>query len=102
MQYNTALGFLMSGLGLLCLTENRAWVARAWGILVTLVGTATLAEYALAIDLGIDELLMEHYIRVKTSHVGRMAPNLSVRLRFVSTAGVREPCTRSRSELPLR
>lgn len=44
MQYNTALGFLLSGLGLRCLTGNRAGVGGACGILVMLVGTATLAE----------------------------------------------------------
>ena len=46
--------------------------------LVFLIGTLTLIEYVSGINLGIDQLFMEHYIGVKTSHPGRMAPNTAL------------------------
>ena len=77
MQYNTALGFLLSGLGLiLAIRGSRG--AGACGILVMLIGILTLAEYLFGIDLSIDQLLMQHYITVETSHPGRMAPNTAL------------------------
>lgn len=78
MQYNTALGFLLSGLGLLVITGGSRGAGMACGIFVMLIGLLTLAEYILGIDLGIDQLLMKHYITVKTSHPGRMAPNTAL------------------------
>ncbi len=78
MQYNTALGFAFSGLGLLALLLG----ARLWQQLAALavlsVGVLTLIEYIVGVDLGIDQLFMEHYIGVKTSHPGRMAPNTAL------------------------
>ncbi len=34
--------------------------------------------HTLDVDLGIDQLFMEHSITVKTSHPGRMAPNTAL------------------------
>lgn len=50
----------------------------ACGVLVLFIGALTLAEYIFGIEPGIDQLLMEHYITVKTSHPGRMAPNTAM------------------------
>lgn len=78
MQYNTAMGFLLSGVGLLALVYKLPRLVLASGGLVAAVGTLTLIEYIFGVDLGIDQLFMEHYIGVKTSHMGRMAPNTAL------------------------
>jgi len=78
MQYNTALGLLLSGLGLHALIDGRHCVTALAGAAVALIGILTLVEYSLALDLGIDQLLMNHYITVGTPHPGRMAPNTAI------------------------
>lgn len=79
MQYNTALGFLLSGIGIFTLSHKK-WhrLALLCGILIGSIGFLTLLQYLLNIDLGIDQLFMEHYILTKTSHPGRMAPNTAL------------------------
>ena len=77
MQYNTALGFLIGGLGLL-VVSSRPGLAGTCGAAIGALGLLTLIQYILVIDLGIDQALMEHYITVETSHPGRMAPNTAL------------------------
>jgi signal transduction histidine kinase/CheY-like chemotaxis protein/methyl-accepting chemotaxis protein len=84
MQYNTALGFLLSGLGLMFLHLGFSRLLTFVGTLVLLIGSLTLIEYVFGFDLGVDQLLMEHYITTETSHPGRMAPNTA--LCFVLTS----------------
>lgn len=91
MQYNTALGFLLSGIGLFKLTTNHRWqpngvidiVGFMCGLSVMLIGGLSLLQYIINADLAIDQLFMDAYITVKTSHPGRMAPNTG--LCFVLT-----------------
>jgi signal transduction histidine kinase/DNA-binding response OmpR family regulator len=78
MQYNTALGFARGGLALLGLAWSRSRLARLTSVLVLLTGVLTLIEYGFGIDLHIDQLFMEHYIDLKTSNPGRMAPNTAL------------------------
>jgi signal transduction histidine kinase/BarA-like signal transduction histidine kinase len=78
MQYNTALGFLFGGAGLLTSLFSRVRISQTLGFLVMLLGILTLVEYTADIDLFIDQLFMEHYVLVKTSHPGRMAPNTAL------------------------
>ena len=78
MQYNTALGFLVCGLGLFLAVRARAKGALAFGVLAAVIGALTLIEYMFGVDLGIDQLLMEHYVTVATSNPGRMAPNTAL------------------------
>ncbi|MEO5352910.1 MAG: PAS domain S-box protein [Magnetococcus sp. XQGC-1] len=79
MQYNTAFGFLLAGMGLLALSlGRRPWLAVGCGVLVGMLGGVTGVQYALAMDLGIDQLFMQHYITVLTSHPGRMASNTAL------------------------
>ena len=91
MQYNTALGFLLSGMGLLTLAKNNHWQSNGvintfgfmCGLLVILLGGLSLLQYIINADLALDQLFMDAYITVKTSHPGRMAPNTA--LCFVLT-----------------
>ena len=78
MQYNTALGFLLCGVGLLATVYGRARIGLGCGAAVGAIGLLTLIEYIFGVNLGIDQLLMEHYITVQTSHPGRMAPNTAL------------------------
>jgi diguanylate cyclase (GGDEF)-like protein len=78
MQYNTALGFLLGGVGVLCARQQR-WTLSAWaGLLMALLGLLTLLTHVLPLNLGLDELFMHHYITVATSQPGRMAPNTAL------------------------
>jgi PAS domain S-box-containing protein len=78
MQYNTALAFLLGGAGLLLNQYKRPRLSLACGGIVLLLGLLTLFQYIFWLDFGIDQLFMEHYITVATSHPGRMAPNTAL------------------------
>jgi PAS domain S-box-containing protein len=75
MQYNTALGFLLCGTGMLGIAYGKARVATICGGTAGIIGLLTLFEYIFGINIGIDQLLMVHDILVNVSHPGRMAPN---------------------------
>ena len=78
MQYNTALGFLLAGLGLLAGQRQHWRLAMAAGLAVALIGLLTLLTHVFPLNLGLDELFMQHYITVATSKPGRMAPNTAL------------------------
>jgi len=78
MQYNTALGFLICGIGELFLLFNHKRLVMVCGSIVGAIGFLTLVEYIFGTNLGIDQLLMEHYVTVKSSSPGRMAPNTAL------------------------
>jgi len=78
MQYNTALGFVLSGAGLIAAVFNQSRSVLLAGMLIAAVGLLTLLQYIFALNLGLDQLFMQHYITVKTSTPGRMAPNTAL------------------------
>jgi PAS domain S-box-containing protein len=78
MQYNTALGILIVGLGVCARSYNYAILSTLLGLSSALLGGVTLTQYMFGIDFGIDEFLMDAYITVKTTHPGRMAPNTAL------------------------
>ena len=86
MQYNTALGFLLSGAGLLALTGKRRRVTTVCGGSVLLIGALTLIEYLFSVSLHIDQLFMQHYIDVGASNPGRMAPNTALCFTLTASA----------------
>lgn len=93
MQYNTALGFLLSGVGLLCL-KRADKITAVFGLLVLLNGFLVLVQYIFHTNLGIDQLFMQHYIDTYTSYPGRMAPNTALCFSMTGAAlilyGLRE------------
>lgn len=86
MQYNTALGFVFGGTALLARCLDHRGTAIVAGSLAFIVGALTLVEYIGRLDLGIDELFMEHEVTVKTSHPGRMAPNTAACFALIGLA----------------
>lgn len=91
MQYNTALGFIFCGAGLLLRIFGKNLPAIIAGAVCALIGILTLFEYIAGISLGIDELFMEHSITVATSNPGRMAPNTAMCFTLVGLALLLRP-----------
>jgi PAS domain S-box-containing protein len=102
MQFNTALGFLLLGIGLVCAARGWGVTRRVVGCLAAALGGVSLIEYGLGIDV-LDRLLQEPYIVAGTSHAGRMAPNTAVGFALAGVAmglarpmverGLRAPAT---------
>jgi len=78
MQFNTAAGFLLSGVGLLAHVLGQRRVSLTCGAIVLSLGAATLSQYLFGVSFGIDQAFMKHEITVQTSHPGRMAPNTAL------------------------
>ena len=100
MQYNTALGFVLCGLGLLAVIFGRKRAALVFGGLAAAIGIATLLQFIFGLNFGIDQFFHDHDITVKTSHPGRMAPNTAlcftlIGLAVVARATLARPATRS-------
>ena len=77
MKFNTALGFVLTGSGLwLAGTQQRAlrYLAAVLGLFLAAVGGLTLTEYALRLDLGIDQAVVLDTGTLRGSgHPGRMS-----------------------------
>ena len=91
MQYNTALGFVLSGGALLGLALGRTRPGIAAGAAAAGIGALTLFQYVAGVDLGIDELLMDHNVTTETSSPGRMAPNTALCFILVGLAAALSP-----------
>ena len=74
MQFNTAVGFLFCGVGLIALYLNITWLVKISGLTVCLLGLAAISQYIFNIDIGIDNFFIDPVFFTKTSHPGRMAP----------------------------
>ena len=91
MQFNTALGFFLSGASLILALKNNFFAGKMTALIVGIISLTTLFQYISGINIGIDELFMEHDIIVKTSHPGRMAPNTALSFLIFSVAYLVEP-----------
>lgn len=78
MQFNTALGFVFCSVGLFSHLHRFHKFTLFCSVFLTSLGFLTLCEYVFNTSLGIDEVLMTHYIDVNSSHPGRMAPNTAL------------------------
>ncbi|MCI5052800.1 MAG: HAMP domain-containing histidine kinase [Simkaniaceae bacterium] len=77
-QFNTALLFLTSGIGIIFfLRANRLGVV-CFGGLTAIFSLASFLQYYFNINLGLDELFHTAQITTKSSHPGRMAPNTAI------------------------
>jgi PAS domain S-box-containing protein len=75
MQFNTALGFFLAGISLFISIRGDKKIASILGVFVASIGLLTIIQYVWSVDIGIDQLFMDHYITTKSLHPGRMAPN---------------------------
>ena len=74
MKANTALSIAIAGISLVCLVSSRPWIRHAGRVLAigcVLIGAATLFEYAIGSDLGIDQAIARD--EWTTGFPGRMA-----------------------------
>lgn len=84
MQRNTAVSFMLLGLALMGIAMGKPRLAFASSAIPASLAAATLLEYLLQINLGIDELLGTGYISTHTSDPGRMSPTTALCFAMVS------------------
>ncbi len=108
-RYNTVLAFLLNGWGLLALMNRRRRLAAGLSLLVTLIGSLTLAQYIFHVNFGIDQLFTQDYItktlptnktlkiheavqqfliKVDSPLPGRPSPNTALGLTLLGTASL--------------
>ncbi|HEY8966842.1 MAG TPA: hypothetical protein VIM58_10385, partial [Candidatus Methylacidiphilales bacterium] len=73
LHFNSSLSFFVGGLGLLALVRGWRIPAAAAGAFVLLLAAATILEYVLGVDLGIDQAVVHAYMTSNPSHPGRMS-----------------------------
>jgi PAS domain S-box-containing protein len=73
--FNTALIFILLGVGELGLVLRRRAVVMAMAVVVTCVASAELVEYALGENLGIDTLFAVPFVDLDALYPGRMSGN---------------------------
>ena len=86
MKYNTAIGLILSGLGIFLLPYGRASWSSILGWIVCLLGVATVVEYIGHLDFGIDQLFLNDYVTVATQYPGRMSPLAASCFMFLGLA----------------
>ncbi len=74
MPFNTALGFVFSSAGLLLLIWSNSKIAAGLGAITFLFTLATLSQYILGWNLGIDTLFLKSDIQSAVPNSGRMSP----------------------------
>lgn len=74
MQYNTALCFILCGLGLSLLTTGHKKIAAGLGGAAGLFTLLTLLEYLAGRDFSIDLIFFKPYFTTATAYPGRMSP----------------------------
>lgn len=72
MPYNTALCFLLIGIGLYAVAAKRPWLAMVSGSISLVISSLTLSEYLFGLDLGVDQALMRNYVESRVTFPGRM------------------------------
>ncbi len=85
MEFNTALGFFLCGIGLVFFSIGRMNIATAAGGMAALIGLLTLFQYLFAIDLGVDRFLWAKTLPAGYSSAPRMPVNTA--LCFLLTGG---------------
>jgi methyl-accepting chemotaxis protein len=83
MKPNTAMGFMVLGLALVFSERS---VARWASVGVTLLGLATLTEYASGRNLGIDQILFAEDPWSEATYPGRMGLNTALSFTFLGAA----------------
>lgn len=83
MQFNSALGFLVSGLAIMALQTQKSGPAKVLSVGVLIVGGLNLLQVTTGYNLHIDQLFMEPYVTADTATPGRMPPNTALGFTLV-------------------
>ncbi|MCP5506381.1 MAG: HAMP domain-containing histidine kinase [Chlamydiales bacterium] len=86
MQFNTALMFILSAIGVVGYLKSRPFVGMIFGGFVALFATVTFLQYVFDFNTGLDQLFKDPQITTRTAHPGRMAPNTAVGFMFCGIA----------------
>jgi len=78
MQFNTALGFILTSGSLVAAFWHKRKLAITLASLGIALGGLTLVQYWLKVDFGIDRFFIEPFTVTQTAHPGRMAPNTAL------------------------
>lgn len=78
MQVNTAVSFILCGVGYLSMIGRRSWLTRACGTAAMLIGFLTFTEYVTGLNLGIDDLILD-----QSPDPNRMAPNTAISFSLI-------------------
>lgn len=84
MQFNTAACFFMTSLALFCLQRGKPLPQTILAAFVFLVAIATLTEYLLNKNFGIDELLIKNFVPTDSLHPERMSIGTSTAFIILS------------------
>jgi PAS domain-containing protein len=86
MKYNTALGFILSGMSLVLLTTKHIRPAFWSGFFIAILGVLTFLEYLWNWNLGIDQIFMKDYVLTATAFPGRMSVLAAGSFTFLGVA----------------
>ncbi|HVZ82439.1 MAG TPA: PAS domain S-box protein, partial [Terracidiphilus sp.] len=78
LKFNTALGFVGSGFGLIGISQRNKRIAEVCGAFVLILGIATLIEYLTGTSLGLDQVCVADFYTPNIPYPGRPAPNTAV------------------------
>ncbi|HSQ97279.1 MAG TPA: CHASE domain-containing protein [Rickettsiales bacterium] len=74
MQFNTALCFSLSALGILSVNKSKFLLSNFCAALVITISFITIIQYIFSLNFGLDTLFVKPHIVTRTTHVGRMSP----------------------------
>ena len=83
MRYNTAVGFVLTGLGLLALFHRHRRLCSLLGCLLSGISFITLLQDLVGVNLGIDQLFTDVGSAIYTPHPGRMSPNSALSFTLI-------------------
>ena len=86
MQFNTAVGFVLCGLGSALLMSGRSRIAPWPGVGAAFLGLLTFFEYVFGKNLGIDQFFVKSGILTATFSPGRMSPLTAICFIFIGAA----------------
>jgi PAS domain S-box-containing protein len=86
--FNTALIFMLLGVGELGLVLRRRWTVMAMAVAAICVASAEWVEYAFGLDLGIDTLFAVPFVGLDALHPGRMSGNTIACFLFICAAQI--------------
>jgi hypothetical protein len=86
MKYNTALCFVLLGVGVAAASRSRNRIGAILGSIAAACGLLTLAEYKPGLPFSLDQLLIKNYINTQTTHPGRMSPITALCFAMVGLA----------------